>query len=451
MANELESYFQALARKDYAFFLEYAHEGRYIPAQHHLYICEHIEKVMRGEIKRLMVFLAARHGKSMTITESLPAYYVMKNPKKKVICVSYADALAQDFGKKNREKVQRNGNLFGVELAQDDNSKKQFSLSGHSGGAVFTGIGGAVTGKGADLLIIDDVIKNRQEAYSKVYRDRVYNEYRNSLYTRLTSKGAIIIINTRWHVDDLCGRILKHEGDKWTVISLPTIAEENDVLGRAKGETLWSEGGFNQEWAERTKETLGPEVWNAMYQQTPTVAEGNIFKKEYFRYYRPAELPNDFETVVISVDTSFTNSSTSDFCALQIWGKVNTSYYLIDAIKERLSFTQTVELLRELDNKYPYSAKLIEHTANGAAIVDTLRQEVEDVIPITPRGDKMSRAFSVQPLFNAKNVYFPHDASFLEDLENELLAFPNVKNDDQVDSMTQALSYLRKFDTQFLL
>lgn len=440
MEISIQEKWEKLAKTDYSFYCEYTHHGFYIPAAHHLLICRALERIERGELKRLMIFMPPRHGKSQTVSETFPSWYIGRNPRKRVIAVSYGDTLSRQFGRKNRAKLMEFGpSIFEVELAHDNNQTNNFSVEGETGGALFTGIGGSVTGMGANLLIIDDPIKNRLEANSKTYRDRVWDEYQNSLLTRLTSDGAVIIINTRWHEDDLCGRILEQEADQWEILSLPAIAEEADLLGRAEGEPLWGEFGFDKEWAERTRKAVGSQTWNALFQQRPSPEEGNIIKRDWFQWY--TEAPSKYDEQVISVDATFKDKDDSDFCVLQVWQKSGADKYLLDQVRARMGFTATVQAVRTLNAKFPKAhAKLIEDKANGSAIIDYLKHEISGLIPVEPAGGKIARAYAVQPQIEAGNVYLPKGAPWVHDFVEECASFPQGAHDDQVDCMTQALN-----------
>ena len=430
---------RAFARDEYSFYLEYVHRGSYVPAAHHLLIADALQRVLDGSLKRLMIFMPARHGKSMTVTETFPSYYLGRNPKKRVIAVSYGDSLARRFGRKNRQKIEEYGKeIFNVQLASDNASVQDWA-STKGGGMLSVGIGAGITGHGADLLLIDDPIKNREEANSEQIRNKIYDEYQSSLLTRLHNGGAVILIMTRWHEDDLAGRILRKEKG-WEVLSLPAEAEEGDLLGRAIGDPLWAAGGYDKEWLEQTKQALGSQAFNSIYQQRPSSAEGEIVKREWIKYYR--QLPPSFDEMLISVDASFKNTATADFCVLQVWGKQGAKKYLVDQIRDRMNFPSTVAALRGLVAKYPRAtAKLIEDKANGSAIIDYLKQEISGIIPISPKESKEARLAAVSPEFESGSVFFPDPtiASWISDSVEELISFPNGKNDDFVDACSQSL------------
>lgn len=439
--TDYDLYFKAAAKKEYSFYLEMVHNGKYKPAKHHFLLCEAVKRICEGSLKKLMIFMPPRHGKSQTITESLPSYYNGIFPNKRVMVISYGDALAKEFGRKNRQKIKDYGrDLFGVELEPNNTSVSDFTIKDHTGGSYFSSILGGVTGRGADLLIIDDPIKTRQEAESETYRNRVWEEYQSSLSTRLMPNGAQIVILTRWHYDDLAGRLLKNQPDEWEVISLPALAEENDLLGREEGEPLWADFGYDLKWANDKQIEVGSKTWTSLFQQRPSPESGDVFKREWIKFYK--SLPN-LEEMAISVDASFKDKKASDFCVIQVWGKSGSNRYLIDQIRERMGFPATVSAIRTISAKYPKAyLKLIEDKANGTAVIDYLKNEISGMIPVEPKGGKEVRASAISPQWEAGNVYLPHPsmAFWVNDFIEEILQFPQGKHDDQVDAMTQMLT-----------
>jgi predicted phage terminase large subunit-like protein len=439
--EEKELYFKATAKKNYSFYLEMVHFGKYKPAKHHFLLCDAVKRICDGSLKKLMVFMPPRHGKSQTITESLPSYYNGLFPDKRVITISYGDSLAKEFGRKNRAKVKDWGEeIFGIKLDPQNGSMSDYTIEGHTGGSYFAGILGGVTGRGADLLIIDDPIKTAQEAQSEVYRNRVWDEYQSSLSTRLMPNGAQIVILTRWHYDDIAGRLLKEQPDQWEVISLPAIAEENDQLGREVGEPLWAEFGYDRLWAQNKRKEVGTRTWTALFQQRPSPDSGDIFKREWVKTYRA--LPT-LDEMAISVDASFKDTKSSDYCVLQVWGRKGADKYLIDQIRDQMGFPATVQAIRSLSAKYPKAhSKFVEDKANGTAVIDYLKKEIYGLIPVEPMGGKEVRASAISPQWEAGNVYLPEpsQAPWVNDFIEELIQFPQGKNDDQVDAMTQMLT-----------
>lgn len=438
----------ARARRSFLSYCELVHEGRWTPARHHRLIAEKLQEVADGKCKRLMVWLPPRHGKSMEITETFPSYFLGRHPEKHVIEVSYNNDFAEKFGLANRLKVERYGyQIFGHNYSEYKATKTNWSLDNNIGGMLSVGVGGAITGEGADLLLIDDPIKNRQEAESETYRRHLYEEYQSTLYTRVQRNGAIIIVMTRWHEDDICGKLLNPsivEPEHWEILDIPAVCEtEDDPLGREIGETIWPEIGYDKEWAVKTKAAVGTYAWAGMYQQRPAPLEGGLFKRSFFKFYKV--LPGDFNQVVQSWDCTFKEADTSDFVAGHVWGRKGADFYLMDRVHAKMGITATMQSIRGLTAKWPNGrAKLIEEAANGAAVIELLRREISGIKPIHPDGGKVVRAQAIMPFVEAGNVWLPDPsiAPWVHDFVEECANFPNALHDDDVDAMTQALNYL---------
>lgn len=443
--NELK---KELCRRVYSDYVEYVHEGRWIKGKAVSYICdkvqEFIEKDTGHAFDILVLSIPPQHGKSMTITETLPSWYLGKFPTKRIIEASYSEDFAQLFGRRNLRKIEQFGKeIFNIEKGKIANNT-EFELSNGIGGMISRGMLSGVTGRPADLMIIDDPVKNRQEADSKTYRDRIWAEWNDSFKSRLSFGAKVIIIQTRWHEDDFAGRIIKNEKHV-TVINLKCEADNNDPLGRKPGEALCPEIGKGNEWLKDFKSTFttkeGNRTWNALYQGSPTPDDGNIFKRKWFQYYEKLPI---LPYMLISVDATFKDKEDNDFVSIQVWGKKNVDFYLVDRVKEHLGFTETLNVIRQLRNKYDQcSAVLIEDKANGSAIIEVLQREFSGVVPINPEGGKIARANAVSPSFESGNVYLPKTAKWLYDYETELISFPNAEHDDDVDCTTQALNRLR--------
>lgn len=377
----------------------------------------------------------------MTVSETFPSYFLGKQPTRKVIAVSYGDSLARKFGRLNRQKIEEFGlALWGIQVSQENASMTNWTIAGHPGGMISAGIGGPITGEGADLLIIDDPIKNRKEADSETYRNMVWDEWQNTLVTRLSPNGAVIILLTRWHEDDLPGRLRKNNPDeRWEIVSLPAVAEEEDLLGRDAGEPLWPKHGFDKQWCDKTKTAVGSQGWTALYQQRPSPAEGETLKRNWWKFYR--QIP-DFDEVIQSWDMTFKDKRDSDFVVGQVWGRRGADKYLLDQVRGRMNFPAALQAVRTLTAKWPQAtAKLVEDKANGPAVIDTLKHQISGLIPVEPQGGKVARAQAVSPQVEAGNIYLPDPsiAPWVHDFIEECAAFPNGANDDQVDAMSQAL------------
>ncbi len=264
------------SRQNLIAFTEYTNP-EYQAAAHHRRICDALEAVERGELDRLMIFMPPRHGKSELASRRFPAWYMGRNPGKQIIAASYNSDLSSDFGREVRNIVasQRYSNVFDVNLAPDSKAANRWHTS-HGGSYVSAGVGTAITGRGAHVALIDDPLKDREEADSQIVRDKVWKWYTSTLYTRLMPGGAIALIQTRWHDDDLAGRLLNAPGgDKWTVLELPALDD---------GKALWPEW-YDEQALERIRAAIGERDWSALYQQQPQPDEGTFFKREWFHLY----------------------------------------------------------------------------------------------------------------------------------------------------------------------
>lgn len=300
---------------------------------------------------------------------------------------------------------------------------------------------------GGDIILIDDPFKDRASADSPTIRQNVWDWYTSTLYTRLAPGGGIIIINTRWHMDDLSGRLLAAEaagdGDTWQVINFPALAEQDEPY-RKTGEPLSPER-YSLEQLQKIKSAIGSRDWETLYQQHPVPDTGAIFRDDWFKYWTPTDLPNRFEAMAMSWDMTFKDSASSDFVVGQVWGKQGAQFFLLDQVRGRWSFTETVEQFIRLSEKWPHATrKYIEDKANGPAVIDTLKNRIAGIIPVEPDGGKTARAYAITPLMEAGNVFFPAPGlcPWLNELTSELLQFPSAAHDDQVDALTQALRML---------
>lgn len=462
-----------LARRVYAEYVEYVHEGRWKPARHLLYVCGIIERFLRNELTRyLIIEMPPQHGKSQTITETLPSYYLGKNPHGRVIEISYNEELAQNFGRRNKQKLEQFGEeLFNINLATDSRSATEFAIEGTRGGMISRGIGGSITGRPGDLIIVDDPIKNRQEADSETYRNRIWEEWQNTIKTRLSAHGLVILIMTRWHEDDLVGRLKVAEPENCTIVTLPCEAEENDPLGRQVGEALFPEIGKNDEWLKEFKASYindphsgGQRAWNALFQQRPSAQEGEMFKRHWWRYWHPkgmsvppvsvrvggsfihvesVELPSSFDEQLQSWDCTFKDSDGSDYVVGQIWARKRVDKYLLDQAKDRMDIIRTMDEIMQMTNRYPKARlKLVEDKANGPAVIQMLKRKISGLVAVNPEGSKIARASAVAPEMESGNVFLPHPqiATWVNDYINTFAAFPKVANDDEVDATSQALN-----------
>ena len=414
------------------------------------YLAEQVETFIRAETGHaydiLVLATPPQHGKSMTITESLPSWVAGIKPDWRVIQASYNEETAERFCRRNREKIERYGkNLFGIELGLT--RATEYELSGHSGRMISRGILSGITGNPAELILIDDPIKNRQEADSATVRGRLWEEWLSSLKSRLAAHGKVILIMTPWHEDDLRARILSTE-THCTYIRLPIEAEEKDPLGRKPGEALCPELGKGDAWLQEFKAAYladpegGGRAWQALYQCNPRLEGGNLVHRVWWKFYEPDQAPR-FGVQLISVDATFKGGEDNDYVAITVWGKSGQDYYLLYCLNRHLDFPGTLDALMTVTKLYPYARTiLIEDKANGSAIIQTLQRRLTGVVPVNPQGGKVARVNAVSSAIESGHVYLPQGAPWLEEYLEQWTAFPAGKHDDMVDSSTQALHRL---------
>lgn len=459
---------EALAKRDYSYYFLLANPKSKL-YRHTKYVCEKLQKIIDGEQHFYIVEMPPQHGKSLSITKTFPSYYLMRYPSKHVMVSAYSQDLYTQFAASNRRAFTTWSKLFGLKTGK--NTANEFEVldphgEGSPGSFFATSMLGGASGMPADLLIIDDPIKNSEEAMSPTIKNKIWNEWNMTFYPRLQKGGSVIVIMTRWQKDDLAGRLLQRSSLPWEEIKLPAIAEDlpdgqTDAIGRKAGEPLCPELHDLDELLTH-KHDMGTQQFTALYQQSPTVEGGNLFKREWVKYFVPdrqtqARLgltdkeavvqPKIFDELAQSWDATFKDSDNSDYVAGQVWARRDADYYLMDWVHDRLSFVQTLSAIRSITAKWPRAkAKYIEDKANGSAIIDTLRHEIGGIIPVTPDGGKVVRASAVSPLWEAGNVYVPHPLwrPQVEDLLQEIFEFPNAAHDDYVDAMTQALNYIKK-------
>lgn len=413
-------------------------------------LAEALEAIVAGDLTRLMVFEPPRHGKSLLASRLFPGYYLAKRPDKWVGLCSYEATLAQDFSRSARDGYLRVGGH-----TRTDSSAVHLWQSTDGGGMWAAGVGGPITGRGADLGLIDDPLKNAEEAASETIRTKHKSWYDSTFYTRLEPNAAQVITQTRWNEDDLSGYLLAKEAEEpehWHVINLEAIkahvqvsVPESCTLApdwRQPGEALCPER-YDATQLGKIQRRIGSYYWAALYQQRPAPLEGGMLKRSWWKYYTVQPAVEEFDYLLQSWDMSFKDSIGTDFVVGQVWGRKGSRAYLLDQVKDRMDFPTTVEAVKQLSATWPATRlKLVEDKANGSAVIASLSDKLPGLVPVEPDGGKIARAAGCSPLIEAGNVYLPDPsiAPWVGGLVGEASAFPNGAHDDQVDALTQALN-----------
>lgn len=410
---------------------------------------------------RLIITMSPQEGKSTRVAKDFPTWVLKHRPHTRIVTASYGQGLANRNGRAIRNTIQTNPQL-GMRIAADNGSASEWQLQGHHGGGVVSvGIGAGLTGRPADLMVIDDPIKDRTEADSKVFRQNVWDWWTDVASTRLAPGAPVVVILTRWHKDDFAGRLLAAEdGHLWRVVNIPAQADHNpdeghvDALGRAPGEYMLSARGRTTAQWEAIKTRSGSRTWNALYQGRPTSAGGGMFKRDdWGTYDHPlhvvrddgAHLLSHYDDLLISWDLTFKGTEGTDFVCGQVWMRRGADAYLLDQVHARMDFPETCRQVRQLAARWPQALlKIVEDKANGPAVIAQLRRTVPGIVPEEPQGGKEARAAAVSPLVEARNVWLPSPemAPWVGGFIDEAADFPTAAHDDQVDAMTQALNRL---------
>jgi predicted phage terminase large subunit-like protein len=418
--------------------------------EHHKRIAAALDRVVAGQCKRLMIAMPPRHGKSQMGSYLFPAYLMGKKPDSKLIVGSHTAELAQRFGRMIRNLVEdeRYSEIFPeMKLSVDSKAAGRWNTA-HGGEAFFIGKGGAMTGRGGDVVVLDDIL-DEQDAVSETAMENTWEWYTSGPRQRLQPNGAIIVINTRWKTDDLSGRLLRQQGqlkaDQWEILEFPAILPSNTPL--------WPEY-WSLDELEKVKMSIGLKKWNAQWQQQPTNDDGAILKREWWRKWKHDEPPS-CEYILQTMDTAYSKKETADFSVIATWGVFYPSadggpaLILLSVQKGRWDFP---ELKRIARSEYLYwnpDNVLIEAKATGTPLQQELRKMGIPVTMYSPGGrrtgqDKVSRANAVAPILESGMVWYPEGEEFAQDLVEECAAFPNGSNDDQVDVTVMALMRFRQ-------
>lgn len=427
-----------LARRKLSRFIRYQFDG-YRENWHHALIISKLEAVERGEIRKLMIFVPPRHGKSEIASVNFPAWFFGRNPKKSIIAASYNSDLAINFGRKARNIVasQEYRNLFpGVSLAEDSKAAGQW-VTNQGGEYTAVGIGGGTTGRGADIFLIDDPVKDKKEAESAVIQERNIGWYRSVARTRLTPKGAIVVIQTRWHDLDLSGQILSAEGD-WDIVDLPAIAE-CDEEHRKVGEALWPEQ-YSLEELEAIKKELGTELFSALYQQRPISEESQVFKRSFFKYRNVEELEPLNTRCFVTIDPAPGKHESSDFIGVCINWVDQENKWNLKAYRIKFDAAQLINLLFKLYADTHFEIVGIEKGMYHDVLkpfldAEMMKRNVFFSVRELDHGQRSKelRIRGLTPRYEAGQIF--HLRGYCDDLEQELMRFPKAAHDDVSDAV----------------
>ena len=433
---------------------------------------------------RLIISMPPQEGKSQRASRRFPLWALTRDPDLRVAIASYEHNVARRWGRAIRDDITQHSTVVRLDVRADVSAQNEWQIDrcadcwegkdgqtpppgkhrpGHDGGVYTTGVGGALTGRAVDLLIIDDPVKDRLQAESALYRQRVWDWWTDVASTRLAPGAPVVLILTRWHHDDLAGRLMAAEdGHLWRYLNIPAQAEDDDdPLDRELGEFMDSARGRTlAQWAA-IKVRSGARTWASLYQGRPTPDTGNLFPSDgWARYDRPLWITRDdgarvipglnpeTEELVQSWDFTFKDTAGTDYVVGQVWLRRGQDAYLLDQVRRRMSFTESCQAMIDLTARWPQAiAKLVEDKANGPAILNALRSKVGGLIPVEPEGSKYARAVAVSPFVEARNVKLPDPAAvegtaWVTDMTEEARDFPQAANDDTVDAFSQAVHRL---------
>lgn len=412
-------------------------------------ISEYLEACQRSEIKRLIINMPPRNLKSISVNVAWPAWLLADNPSNKIMSASYSESLSMKHNVDTRLVVESDWyrSLFPhVRLAKDQNEKKKFQTTAR-GQRYAVSVGGTATGEGGNILIVDDPL-NPLQATSTTEREKANTWFDQTFYTRLDDKedGVVVVVMQRLHEQDLSGHLLDKGG--WEHLCIPAIAEEKTFIHfgsvrkeRDVGDVL-NPKYESRSALEQTKTTLGSYGFAGQYQQSPVPADGGMVKLPWFGRYREAP---QYRRIIQSWDTASKAKEHNDPSVCTTWGETDTGHILLDVWRGRLEYPELKRTVINQQIKWGADAILIEDKASGQALLQDLRRDTKlNLIAINPTADKQTRLATVSATIEAGRVSLPEQADWLADFEQELMMFPNGAHDDQVDSMSQYLNWIRE-------
>lgn len=438
---------------------------RYTP-EHLIVIDEALLRLVNDEYDKLVICVPPRHGKSELVSLDFVHWYLLTFPEHRIILTSYADNLAQHFGRRARDRFESFPQISnGLHLDESSQSKGDWTLAGHIGGLRATGAGGSITGRGGNILLIDDIIKNREEALSATTQENLWEWFLSTLRTRKEPNGKEIIVGNRWQKNDFIGRYLKQIDGRTRVLVFPAIAKENDSLGRQPGEALFRER-YNEEQLATIKREVGSFWWNSLYQQEPGDLEGSLFKRQYIKFFNLIPTQDAVYLEYIDADgthridtkdclwfaTSDLNAEEgkdNDYFVLQIWLHYKGKLFLLDQLRSQVDVLLHEQLFKQFFIKHKKKPKMIgvERVAYQNTLAKSLRRSGLPIINLQPESNKKVRALPAAARLECGDMYFNADLPNREDLIEELCVFPNGDHDDMVDCVSYAVMMMIKYGT----
>ena len=439
----------------------------WIMGRHIHLIADRLQKVESGEIKRLMVFLPPRSSKSVICSKLFPAWYVGRHPQHEILTVSHSDQLASDFGRSVRDLV--NFDLFNTvfpDVALRSDVRAAGKWKTNQGGTYYAaGVRSQIAGRGAHVAILDDVM-SEEDSFSETGRRYVKEWYPSGLRTRIMPNGSIVIINTRYHEDDLCGWLLRQESqieleNKWEVIKIPAWVDEpsSKMLNLPVGSSYfpeWKPSEILKNDEEEIKASNGSRYWESLYMQNPVPDTGGIIKKKWLKWWDYDE-PPACDYIIQTYDTAFSTMTTADFSVIQTWGIFEhmetdstgrenwvSNLILLGNEKGRFDYPALRTKAQELYDYHKPDVCIIEKKASGQSLIQDLRRAGLPVLDYIPDRDKTARVYAATPLMEAGRVWLPKGYEWSDDLYGEAITFPNARHDDQVDAMTMAIHYMKE-------
>jgi len=455
---------RVLARKHMLPFVE-RFDSNYLAGWVHKDICQRLEKfsedVANRKSPRLMLFMPPRHGKSTLASVAFPAWHLGRNPEHEFISCSYSGSLAMSFSRKVRHQLREPNykNIFNGAILDPTSQSVESWLTTKGGGYVAAGVGGGITGKGAHVLVIDDPVKNREDAESEYNRESVWDWYTSTAYTRLAPGGGILVILTRWHDDDLAGRLLQAaaEGaDEWEVVKYPALAEADEVF-RKEGEALHPER-YNLDSLDKIRRAIGPRDWSALYQQNPVADEGDYFNRGMIQYYDPEDIDYHKLRYYCAWDLAIGQRERNDYSVGIVVGVDEyDKLFVVDCVRGRWDGFELVEQILDLYETWRPGVVGIEKSHIEMALGPFLEKRVRErklheayFRDLKPgRRDKEARARAIQGRMQQGMVCIPRDPLWVGPLVAELLRFPNGVHDDQVDALAWIGLMMTEFATYF--